>query len=90
MTILIHLAAHVGILKGNLLQTSRARIRNIETEETLIINILFVHGKSKNLYNCQSSETVKTENTKQGRIQRFWKGVALWLAGKENFRSQMV
>ena len=39
-----HVLAHVGVSKGTLLQTAKAHIYNIETEETLTTGILFNTG----------------------------------------------
>ena len=39
-----HVVAHVGVSKGTLLQTAKAHIYNIETEETLTTGILFNTG----------------------------------------------
>ena len=42
---------HAGVLKGSLLQTPRAQICNIETEETFDNTYTVLHRNSENLYN---------------------------------------
>ena len=59
--------AHAGVLKGSLLQTARAQICNIETEETLTTRILFDTGSqrtyiTKNLRKLLKLKTLRTEN----------------------------
>ena len=59
--------AHAGVLKGSLLQTARAQICNIETEETLTTRILFDTGSQRtyiteNLRKLLKLKTLRTEN----------------------------
>ena len=59
--------APVSVLKGSLLQTARAQICNIETEETLTTRILFDTGSQRtyiteNLRKLLKLKTLRTEN----------------------------